>query len=503
MREATDGFIDLSVRAETGFAKMGRDGRWLDVLRFKWLRQVTAATLACYLGCVLLVAGQGHGVRFASWDGPPNGGSITKGAPFGQIVNAFGDYAGRLRVLRLRGIVHLKGRVVTSQFEFEGLRSIQNIAKDNDGSLWIVPGNNTISDLSLCQVTDRAVKCFGREGGIPSYPLNALLAHSKGGFWIGGQTTLVDWHDSAPGRYPVEALKSNLGQFGIAGLAHGPDGSLWVGILAPGKYRFRVMAANSDGIWNETAAKLDFSVAPAYYQTTWFRTLSAAVFLGLVWVVCQWRSPQLHLQSEAALEARLGERTRIARELHDTLLQSAHGLLLRFQTVANFITEARDEVQGLRDSITEGNNLALAISALGQALANEANNAASPQFQVTVEGTLQDLRPIIRDEVYKITAEALRNVFQHAQAGRIEVEIRYGKEEFRLRVRDDGKGIDPTILARQGREGHYGLHGMRERATAVGGKLTVWSEIDTGTEVELRVPVSAYATARKRFWLFR
>ena len=173
------------------------------------------------------------------------------------------------------------------------------------------------------------------------------------------------------------------------------------------------------------------------------------------------------------------------------------------EQTAQFITEARDEVQGLRDSTVEGNNLALAISTLGQELATDSDNQAIPEFQVTVEGTAQDLRPIIRDEIYKITAEALRNVYRHAQAGRIEVEIRYDKDEFRLRVRDDGKGIDPAILARQGRDGHYGLHGMRERAAVIGGKLTVWSEVGGGTEVELRVPVSAYATVPKRFWLFQ
>lgn len=295
--------------------------------------------------------------------------------------------------------------------------------------------------------------------------------------------------------------------------------------LPPGKYTFRVIAANSDGVWNESAAKLDFTVVPAYYQANWFRTLCAMLFMALLWAAYQWRVRHLHHEFEMTLEARVGERTRIARELHDTLLQSAYGVLLRFQTVsqmlpgrpaeakqkldsaidktAQFITEARDEVQGLRDSTTEGNNLALAISTLGQELAGASSNQPCPEFQVTVEGTAQDLRPIIRDEIYKVAAEALRNVFRHAKAGRVEVEIRYGKDEFRLRVRDDGKGIDPAILARHGREGHYGLHGMRERAAVIGGKLTVWSEIDTGTEVELRVPVSAYATGRKRFSLLR
>ena len=158
--------------------------------------------------------------------------------------------------------------------------------------------------------------------------------------------------------------------------------------LPPGKYSFRVIASNSDGVWNDSAAKLDFSVAPAYYQTNWFRALCACIFLALLWAAYQWRVRQLHHQFEMTLEARVGERTRIARDLHDTLLQSAHGVLLRFQTVsqllpdrpmeakekldnaidqtADFITEARDEVQGLRDSTVQSNDLALAISTLGQ-----------------------------------------------------------------------------------------------------------------------------------------
>ena len=295
--------------------------------------------------------------------------------------------------------------------------------------------------------------------------------------------------------------------------------------LPPGKYTFRAMAANPEGVWSEAAARLSFSISPAYYQTAWFRILCAAILVALLWVLYDWRVRNLHHEFEMTLGARVAERTRIARELHDTLLQSAHGLLLRFQTVsqllparpldakakldaaieqtAKFVTEARDEVQGLRDSLVEGNNLAMAISTLGQELASSSERNPSPDFQITVEGATRDLRPIIRDEIYKIAAEALRNVFRHAEAGRIEVEIRYNKEEFRLRVRDDGKGIDPTVLARQGREGHYGLHGMRERAAVIGGKLTVWSEVNSGTEVELCVPTSAYSIPEKRSWPFR
>ena len=294
--------------------------------------------------------------------------------------------------------------------------------------------------------------------------------------------------------------------------------------LPPGKYSFRVVASNSDGVWNESAAKLDFSIVSAYYQTNWFRALCACISLALLWVAYQWRVRQLQQQFDMTLEARVGERTRIARELHDTLLQSAHGVLLRFQTVshllpdrpieakdkldsaiaqtADFITEARDEVQGLRDSTAQTNDLALAISTLGEELTTDSTNR--PAFHVAVEGEARNLHPILRDEVYKIAAEALRNAFRHSRARQIEAEIRYDTEQFRLRVRDNGKGVDPGILSSQGSEGHYGLPGMRERATLIGGKLAVWSEVDAGTEVELRVPASAaYVTAQRSSWFSR
>jgi signal transduction histidine kinase/ligand-binding sensor domain-containing protein len=296
--------------------------------------------------------------------------------------------------------------------------------------------------------------------------------------------------------------------------------------LPPRHYRFRVIASNNSGVWNEQGDTLEFSIAPAYYQTNWFRALCAAVFLGLLWRAYQFRVRQLHHQFAMTLEARVGERTRIARDLHDTLLQSFHGLLLRFQTVsqllperpteakeeldsaieqaAEAITEGRDAVQGLRASTGQSNDLALAISTLGEELAADPSNHRSAAFHVAVEGEARNLHPILRDEIYKIAAEALRNAFRHAQAQRVEVEIRYDNEQFRLRVRDDGKGIDPAVLSGQGSKGHYGLHGMRERATLSGGKLAVWSEVDAGTELELCIPASAaYATAPKSSWLSR
>ena len=295
--------------------------------------------------------------------------------------------------------------------------------------------------------------------------------------------------------------------------------------LPPGKYSFRVSASNSDGVWNDSPAKLDFSISPAYYQTNWFRALCVIGFLGLLWAAYQWRIRHLQHQFEMTLDARVNERTRIARDLHDTLLQSAHGLLLSFHVVsqllperaieakekldnaieqtAEFITEARDEVQGLRESTVQTNDLALAINTLGEELTAESTNHR-PAFRVAVEGESRNLHPILRDEVYKIAAEAMRNAFRHSQARQIEVEIRYDNEQFRLRMRDDGKGIDPAILSSQGSEGHYGIPGMRERAKLIGASLTIWSEVNTGAEIELRLPGStAYARTQRRSWLSR
>ena len=261
--------------------------------------------------------------------------------------------------------------------------------------------------------------------------------------------------------------------------------------LPPGSYHFAVSATDTNGIWSDTVATTEFTIMPAFYQTNWFRALCLGLFAALMWAAYQLRMRQVRHAFDLTLEARVGERTRIARELHDTLLQSFHGLLLRFQTAsyllpgrpaeakdqldgaiehaAKAITEGRDAVQGLRASTVERNDLARAIRTLGDELATDASGDPPPTLDITVEGRARDLHPILRDDIYKIAAEALRNAFRHAHAGRVEVEIRYDDEQFRLRVRDDGKGIDPAVLANQGLEGHYGLRGMPERAALIGG----------------------------------
>jgi len=285
--------------------------------------------------------------------------------------------------------------------------------------------------------------------------------------------------------------------------------------LPPGNYRFRVSASNNSGVWNEAGASLDFAVAPAYYQTTWFRLSVVAAFLALLAALYQLRLRYVARHFEVRMEERVRERTRIARDLHDTLLQSFQGVLLRFHTITYLlpdrpeearntlenvieqareaITEGRDAVQGLR-SLPVINDIARAISTLGEELAAEQAIENRPDFSVHVQGTPRDLAPFPRDETYRIAIEAARNAFRHAHATQIEVEIHYDQRKLRLRGRDNGKGIDPKVLRGHGKDGHYGLTGMHERAKSMGGKLAVWSEIDSGTEAELTIPASiAYA----------
>ena len=242
-------------------------------------------------------------------------------------------------------------------------------------------------------------------------------------------------------------------------------------------------------------------------------------------------SSDLQLQREFSMasEARLNERTRIARELHDTLLQSVQGLMFSFQAARNLlpqrteeaihtldgairegdeaIAEGRDAIQGLRDNPALESNLEDMLGAAGKELARSSRaEGEPPAFQVTLEGARQPLSPLLQDEVYRIAREILRNAFRHADASRIEAEVAYDSQFLRLRIRDNGKGIDRKVLEQGALQGHWGLPGVRERAKRIGAQVKLWSEPGAGTEVELTVPARiAYRTVdrRLRLRLFR
>lgn len=297
------------------------------------------------------------------------------------------------------------------------------------------------------------------------------------------------------------------------------------GTLRPGSYRFRVIGAGGEGVWNEEGASFSFQVTPVFWRTWWFRITALGMAALFVAGLFQLRVRQLTRQFNIALDARVTERTRIARELHDTLLQTFQGVLIHFQAAANLlparpdeaklkldsvldrgaraITEARDAVQGLRSHSGAPDDLSTAIGALGEELDAGRGGMHSAKMHVNVEGQPRGLHPALGDDVYRIVSEAVRNAMRHAEASTVQVDIQYDERHLRIRIRDDGKGIDPKVLWDRAASGHWGLPGMRERAGLIGGTLDVRSRIGSGTEVELSVPAArAYAAplSGRRLW---
>lgn len=464
--------------------------------------------------------------------------TIRNGLPCNSVTALIFDNAGNLWLYSQCGLIEileeqvqlwwehpasqLKMRVFDSLDGMQpGLGHFNTSARTPDGRLWFANGN-VLQEIDPAHIPANTLA--------PAVDISALVADRKP-YPLESVTRLpeltrdleIDYAalsyvapQKVRFRYRLEGKDQEWQEPGSRRQAFYND-------LRPGRYRFHVIACNNDGVWNDAGAFLNFSIAPAYYQTTWFRAACGAVFLLLLWGIYQLRVRQLHYQFDIGVEARVNERTRIARELHDTLLQSFQGLLLLLQSVSNLlparpddakkrldtaidqasqaIAEGRDAVQGLRSSTLVAKDLALAMRVMGQELVAGVANQNSPVIDVVVEGVPQELRPIVRDEVYRISAEALRNAFRHAQASQIEIEIRYDAHEFRVRIRDDGKGIDTETV--NGGVGHFGLSGMRERAKGIGANLEIWSSRDSGTEIQLILPTSvSYETpvTLRRFW---
>lgn len=274
--------------------------------------------------------------------------------------------------------------------------------------------------------------------------------------------------------------------------------------LGPGSYRFHVIACNNDGVWNEVGDTVNFSILPAYYQTRWF-AIVCALLLGMVsWLLFIWRLKQVQMRIEHRAAARLEERERISRELHDTLLQGFQGLVLRFQSVMKVIPkgspghelmeevldradqvllEGRQSVRGLRATELPAGKLSDTLERCGRELAH----MSPATFTLKTLGTPLALSPLPFDEVYKIAREAVFNAFQHANASAIQVTLTYDVKGLTVTVWDNGAGITPDIVSK-GRLGHWGLPGMRERAQKLGARLRVQSAPGSGTQVELKVP---------------
>jgi signal transduction histidine kinase/ligand-binding sensor domain-containing protein len=284
--------------------------------------------------------------------------------------------------------------------------------------------------------------------------------------------------------------------------------------LLPGSYDFQVVASNDAGVWNETGAELPIQVIPSWYQTWWFYGLCTSLAAAILAALYQLRIAQVRAQTGRILVARLSERERIARELHDTLLQSLQGLVLQFQAARNklarkqddgmhaldsainkteqAIVASREAIQDLRPHEVPQGDLAQCLRKAGEELAAlRAGALSSPSFRLFVQGEPQDLSPEAHDELYRIARELIGNAFNHADARVIQVEIHYGRSQLSLRLHDDGKGIDAKILAERKRPGHWGLPGVRERAQRIGARLEFRCRGGGGTEVEIFVPAAA------------
>ena len=274
--------------------------------------------------------------------------------------------------------------------------------------------------------------------------------------------------------------------------------------LAPGKYRFEVIASNEDNLWNTTGAALDIGIAPTFVQTGWFKLLLAGMAALLLYVAYALRIRSVTRRMHERLHERLAERTRIARALHDTLLQSVQSLLLSFDAHSRLLkegtqermrldqtlnlaelllVEGRDQIMDLRAAASP-EELGLALEQFGKGLTGH----RAHQFEMRVRGAPHRLQPGVQDEVYAIAREALFNASRYAEAGKITLALEYAAAGLVLCVEDDGRGLDETVAATGHRPGHWGMVGMRERARNLGGTLDIDSAPGAGTRITLRVP---------------
>jgi signal transduction histidine kinase/ligand-binding sensor domain-containing protein len=516
-----------------------------------------------------------EGLDGAMWFGTSGGLSeLAKGAwrsytardglPADRVTCVLQGSGGVLWVGTSGGLAVLSSGKVSSSSEWpQVLREpIFGLAEDGNGFLWIATANHVLrvrrAALAERQVPDADIRDYGPADGLRGTEGvkrdRSVVKDRHGTIWFSLNVGLSAVHpsranvESSPAQAHVDSVSVDgvplslqgpvrisssqrriminysalsltspdriLFRYRMDGFDHGwsdPTSQRQAVYtnLSPGSYQFRVSASNSNGLWNGPDLAFPFKIDPAFWQAGWFRLSSMLFLVGLTWLIYRFRLHQISLR----MEERVNERTRIARELHDSLLQGFQGLLLHLQVAQTMLparpgeakrtieqvldqgdqalSEARNAVQGLRAPVQVSDDLAQALGATGRELA--AGNE-SIDFEVMVEGKPRNLNPEFRDEAYRFAREALRNAFSHAHAQRIEAEVTYEDTRLILRVRDDGIGIDPAVLHRGSLPGHWGLPGMRERAESLGAQMELWSETGAGTEVQLNVPASvAYA----------
>lgn len=403
------------------------------------------------------------------------------------------------------------------------LRPMPSLVMADDGLLWMASANR-INWIDPSQITRNPVPpqvlVQGLAIGEQRYsPLPGLtLPKSTSGLRIDFTALNLSMPERVRFRYRLDGVDLDWQDPGARRQAFYTN-------LSPGSYRFRVVAANEDGVWSPREAELAFVIPPTFVQTIWFKLLcavGAAVALGLLY---RWRLRRVTRQLRERLGERADERERIARALHDTFLQSVQGLMLRMQTLLvrlppdgearalmvklldqsdQVLAEGRNQVNGLRNGNQYQTDLQRLFGELGQELREQ--HAAS--FVLIVTGQPAALKDDAGEHLYHIGREALLNAFRHASAGRIELELGYGADHVTLQVRDNGDGIADAVMQAGSRPGHWGLTGMRERAAKLGATLELWSRPGLGTAVRITAAAAeVYAARRKvsplRRWLLR
>jgi signal transduction histidine kinase/ligand-binding sensor domain-containing protein len=507
----------------------------------------------------------------ALWNGRWLSYAPRDGLPSENINCLLEDSKGVLWIGTSGGLAFLNAGRIQGTTGAQGLLQDQilGLAEDRNRNLWIATSNRVLrvnaGKLLSGELEDGDIREFGLADGLHGLEgvkrHRSVVADPFGHIWFSMNQGLsvVDpariTGASAPAIVHIQTLWADGSQIGLQGPVRIPSGRQRITLryaglslsvpgrvrfkytldgfdrgwsqpvsnreanytnLGPGPYRFRVIASNPDGSWNSTEASIGFQIEPAYWQTPWFRaSVVVACALAIV-ALYRLRLHDLTKQLNVRFEERLSERTRIAQELHDTLLQGFLSASMQLHVVADRLPpdsaakpalgrilklmsqvteEGRNAVRGLRS--TQGSTLELgqAFSRIQQELALEEEVG----FRVIVDGQPRPLHPILRDEVYRIGREALVNAFRHSHAKSIEIELEYASRQLRVLVRDNGCGIDPQMLL-SGRDGHWGLPGMRERAERIGAKLQVWSRPAAGTEVELSVPSHLAFQSHSSWW---
>jgi|HubBroStandDraft_6_1064221.scaffolds.fasta_scaffold00246_20 ligand-binding sensor domain-containing protein/signal transduction histidine kinase len=481
------------------------------------------------------------------------------GLPPGTVNCLLEDSAGVLWIGTANGLAFINSGTIQALREVpESLHEqVYGIEEDEIGALWMATSNHVLrvnrDKLLGLVVSEADVREYGFADGLSGLEgvkrYRSVVTDSLGRVWFATNRGISSINptrvmaSSAPAIVHVEGIAADGRRFGLGGQIRVPAPHQRITLsyaglslavparirfkykldgldpgwseptaaheasytnLGSGSYLFHVVASNSDGLWNSSESTLRFEIEPVFWQTWWFQ-LSSVLAVGLaILMFYRLRVLRLSRQMNMRFEERLAERTRIAQELHDTLLQGflsasmqlhvaddhlatdspAKPLVGRvLELMGTVIDEGRNAVRGLRLPYRESEDLAQALARIQQ----ELGVAGETGFHVVAEGVARPLRPAIREEVYRVGREALVNAFRHSRASSIEVELEYAPSHLRLLVRDNGSGIDPEVV-RAGREGHWGLSGMRERAERIGGRLRVMSSASAGTEIELSVP---------------